>query len=246
MFRLTLFISVFITLSLKSQDIFVKTPTQTIDYTGILGFDRHDSLTVDSFEISPFVTYGQYKKYLKSVQQDSSLDFYYQQFPDSNMCLPECYQEYTSSNKYDNDPVLGVSWEAAINYCRWRTRLENQSDTLKFEYCLPNIAQWTSTYAYNDKRLLINQLYSDWLLLNYVEAYYGSTYLPFQWPSYIHSITDPPALKRKFTMGDNILYSFKEIKDHYHAYHYSFEGYRYVSFRVVKTSHQHYNRYLKL
>ena len=82
-------------------------PTQELELYQLLGKDDHTKDTVEAFEISDFITYKEYKKYLKEIQVDSSEQFYISQFPDTNITIDKnIYRKYLTSKEYDKYPVL--------------------------------------------------------------------------------------------------------------------------------------------
>jgi hypothetical protein len=229
-------------------------PKQTINPAKILGRPSNSfgafvnppksiNLEMDSFEISKLVTYGEYKEYLKVIKKDSSSKFYLSQLPDTLMCLPEVYKEYTTGNKYDDYPVMGVRWEATLNYCRWKTILSN-GDSIKYIYRLPCNSEWLDAYNYLNTSLSKNdfsQNYSDWLLNAFDEDEYDFTdnKSTNHWESfdyiYIPMKDGPRVLKRKRVIGDSYLFKFQSLADYIGGiYGHSDEGYRQVGFRYVK------------
>ncbi len=167
-------------------------PKQTIDPFKILGTPSQNEynlpwrkiiipksmkLDMDSFEMSKLVTYGEYKEYLNVIKKDSSVKFYLSQMPDTLMCLPDVYKEYTTGNKYDDYPVMGIRWEAAMNYCRWKT-IQGKKDSIEYIYRLPCKSEWLDAYNYMVNASIksdMNQNYSDWLLNAFDEDEYDFT-----------------------------------------------------------------------
>ncbi len=232
-------------------------PKQTIDPYKILGPQSSDKynvpwtytitpktmkLDMDSFEISKLVTYGEYKQYLSVLKKDSSNKFYLSQMPDTLMCLPEVYKEYTTGNKYDDYPVMGIRWDAAMNYCRWKT-IQSNKDSIKYIYRLPCESEWLDAFNYLNSAQIKNDLsqnYSDWLLNTFDEGAYdmvdeknnvhGNNF------DYIYLATkiDPPVLKRKRVIGDSYLFKMPSLADYDGiCYHFN-QGYRQVGFRCIK------------
>ena len=209
-------------------------PTQRIDlFTQIGDVKRSKVDTINSFEISDFITYREYKRYLNSVKVDSSNLFYNSQFPDSSIAIDKSvYKEYVTDKIYDKYPVLGISWENAMNYCKWKTLKDNKKGSIKFIYLLPHHSEWIAALLYFKKEGITNDLddkYSDWLLNNYDESYNFDWAMDFDYV-YFHKETDPMVLKRKSVVGNSYLYYILNRR-----YGYSTIGYRQTSFRLVKT-----------
>lgn len=219
-------------------------PTQILNLYKLLGIttiDKKDTIKV--FEISDFITYKEYKEYLTSVKKDSSISFYKSQFPDTNITIKkEVYEKYINSSEYDDYPVLGISWDNAMNYCKWKTLKENK-DSIRFIYRLPDCSQWLSSLDYLTKQKIkndFNQNYSDWLLNTKDESlsFYSSgrnKEFPFDY-IYLSREKDVPALKRKLVIGDSYLYQEERLINYANYSYYSFEGYRQIAFRIVKEN----------
>lgn len=217
-------------------------PDQELDLDYLMGDTLNPKKTkVASFQISELITFKEYKKYLKEVRIDSSEVFYNTQLPDSNIAPSDIWNEYITSKKYDNYPVLGLSWNAAMNYCKWLTLKETISDSSEIVYRLPYMSEWLCANYYLEKSKLqhdFNKKYSDWLIVPFDESRYNFNSGDFWYDYfYFHSETDPPSLKRKRIIGSSYLFNGLNYKH----YGYSDRGYNYVSFRLVKEkikSHQ--------
>lgn len=197
-------------------------------------------MTIDSFEISSQITFKQYKLYLKSIRKDSSYNFYLSQFPDSNITSKENYSIYISNKKYENFPVAGISWEAAMNYCKWRTLQENKGTGIKFIYRLPEIIEWLAAYNFlekNDSKHDFSKNFSDWTMSTYYEGISGfknDSILVYDLFSDLPKTKDHPREKRKRIIGDSYFFQREELREHFRT-NYTFEGYRQVSFRLIKV-----------
>ncbi len=225
-------------------------PKQTFQPYKILGFQEQPSYAVtsiktdqvvkiDSFEISHLITLKAYKEYLEKVKKDSSFDFYLKQLPDSTITSAENYKTYISSKKYEAFPAVGISWEAAINYCKWRTLKENNGADIKFIYRLPILGEWLVTYNYLEANKSTHDLsknYSDWTMNDYYEAIIGfKSDSTFVYDGFLGTPAekDHPRDKRKIAMGDSYLFQHERLRQHFFGY-YSFNGYRQIGFRLVK------------
>lgn len=201
--------------------------------------------TIDSFKISEFITFKEYKTYLYSVKKDSNSSFYSSQFPDSNISPSKhIYLEYITNKKYENHPVLGISWDNAFNYCKWKTINDNHDSEIEFIYRLPFKNEWLSALHHlEDKNVThdLNKNYSDWVLDVYDESAYNFSIEIENRTQYYHNQHDPMALKRKKVLGSSYV---SEQNIGYYYYGYATEGYRQISFRLVKEVKNATHRYL--
>lgn len=218
-------------------------PTQTINLYKLIDFNLKETVqTIKAFKISEQVTYKEYKNYLASVKNDSSTNFYLTQLPDSTIGPAEVYKKYITSKDYDNFPVLGISWDNAMNFCKWKTRKENK-DSIQFVYRLPNCSEWLAAYSYLSENKIkndFNKNYSDWLINSKDESFYNfgnntsSKQFIYDW-IYFHTSKDPAVLKRKQVIGNSYLYQPENILRYSFTF-YANDGYRNVSFRYVKEN----------
>ncbi len=219
-------------------------PTQTIDLNQFIAYKtKSGKQTIKAFEISKQVTYKEYKQYLSAVKKDSSAKFYATQLPDSSIGTAEVFKKYISSSDYDNYPVMGISWDNAMNYCKWKTIKENK-DSIKVIYRLPNCSEWLAAYSYLSENKIKNDLngnYSDWLINSHDESIleFSPSQLDEKQPLfaydwlYFHSKKDPIAMKRKLVIGNSYLYQQEKILLYSFSF-YAFEGYKQIGFRFIK------------
>lgn len=217
----------------KCEIEFHSISAQTYGYGRYIGLHNTlDTLSIRSFELSDLITYGQYKVYLKKVKSDSGKVYYLKQLPDSNMCLPNCYNQYVNSTEYDDYPVVGISWEAAMNFCKWLT-LKNNSKTIESIYRIPTRSEWISAHHYYKGRENFSKDYSEWLLNSYDESVINwGKEIPIRDYTYSAKTDDPPVLKRKHIIGNSFLFQREYLKD-FNSYGYSYSGYRQNAFRVI-------------
>lgn len=197
------------------------------------------------FEISSFVTYGEYKKYLEHIKQDSSLHYYKQSLPNPISLPVEVRANYLNSTKYDLYPVIGVSWESTLNFLKWKTLIDNKTDSLKFIYRLPNCSEWIAANYYLETNKIpndFNKYFSDWTLNTFDESSYDFTdhgkYFAYDY-FYFGLRNDAKVLKRKRIIGNSFLHQHQYI--YMNFYHYSMEGVRDVGFRYVKDDYVRLN-----
>ncbi len=226
-------------------------PKQTFLPYKVLGFSERDydigyeadnakinfKMAIDSFEISSQITFKQYKLYLESIKKDSSYNFYLRQLPDSGITSKENYKEYISNNNYDEFPVAGVSWEAAMNYCKWRTIQENKGPDFKFIYRLPKLGEWLAAYDFleiSNRKNDFNKNFSDWTMNTYAEGIFGFRDSVFIYDLFLDlsKTKDSPRDKRRMIVGNSYLFQSKALW--YNFATYTFNGYRQIAFRFVK------------
>lgn len=210
-------------------------PQQAFSPWADMGLSPTDSLTVKAFVMTRQVTLGEYRKYLEAIKRDSSDVYYRSQLPDSTMCTPAAYKKYLKSKRYDRFPVCGVTWLSAMNYCKWKAKQDQLPDSM--QYNLPDVEQWLAAYRYLNAQNTahdLNHNYSDWLRDAFDESAYdfsremGLSYV------YDERSDDPPVLRRKRIMGNSFHHQHDRLGGFMSEYGYSFRGYAYVGFRMVK------------
>lgn len=200
----------------------------------------HDiKISVKKFEISQDqVSLRSYKIFLAAVKKDSGDLVYQSLLPDTNIGPKDVRDEYFKSGKYDDYPVVGISWENALQYCKWMT-LMNNPDSIQVIYRLPNLYEYYSAYTYLQSAAInnsLNKLYADWLMDAMDESsidYQKEVPLSYL---YFHLDSDPPVLKRKMVIGKSFLHSFNYLEDYIRMSFYGDHGYRHIGFRLVKET----------
>ena len=106
-------------------------------------FFTHDNVertvTVQSFYLDqPEIANIHWLEYLFYIQRDSSEAFYLSALPDTTVWEKELayntpyvsnYLRYPGFRYY---PVVGVSWNQAVDYCRWRTEAVNKQKAIEY------------------------------------------------------------------------------------------------------------------
>jgi len=125
----------------------------------------HDNLYVQKYEVSN----GDWLSYLQAIKENKS--DYSAALPDTTVWREtgktnEPYVHYYLRHPaYKNYPVVGVSYEQAVNYCIWKTK--NNTDNLK--YRLPTKSEWLE-FSYFDilekYKKKIKKSYKNYIELN--------------------------------------------------------------------------------
>jgi formylglycine-generating enzyme required for sulfatase activity len=103
------------------------------------------TVTIDPFWMNQAeVSVKQYYEYLGSVKKDSSKQVYAAALPDMGKAP---FKDYFSDRKYSDFPVVGVSFQQAVSFCKWKTRVENQKLLSKGKfpvqgYRIPTEVEW--------------------------------------------------------------------------------------------------------
>ncbi len=224
---------------------FYKIPEQQFNFEEAIGLEESEEDTeFESFEISNQISVGQYQLYLESIKFDSTNNFYLSQFPDSTILPEEKYTQYLSDSRFTNLPIMGISWENAMNFCIWKTRTEHIDDTIDYYYRIPLLDEWVSAKYYHNsnkakfrplKGFEIDKKYSDWLLNSKDESMQefsdksmGVNYV------YFARQTDPLAMKRKMIIGNSYHFEIPSVKEQMLLNFYQNEGYKHVGFRIIR------------
>jgi formylglycine-generating enzyme required for sulfatase activity len=225
-----LFFAVFVSINIQAQQMH-SIPQQKFLFPNAT--EKQEEISVEAFEISDFISLGEYKEYLAEIKKDSSFEYYRSQLPDSSITIQEdVFVEYLQNPEYENYPVLGISWENAMNFCKWKSLKENNGE-IKFIYRLPLYSEWQAAQKHLEKEAVahdFNKLFSDYLLNSYYEQR--------TWESleniYFHKKNDHAYFKRKCVIGNSYRFNNQE-EFNILPYSLANEGYRHIGFRIVKT-----------
>ena len=216
-------------------------PNQTFDVCKEVGEKVYPcEVTYGELSLSAQVTLGEYKKFLLAVKTDSSESFYRTLLPDSSILSPDRLNQYLTKKKYESFQVIGISWDAAMTFCRWKTSAELKDTSVAgFVYRLPTSMEWVAANYYlkeNEESSLMDADYADWILDAYDESVFTWAKEKEFYKSYLyfHLDSDPPAMKRKRFIGNSFLRTL-QFPLELGLYGYSFRGYRDVSFRMVRV-----------
>ncbi len=115
-----------------------------------------ENLFVDDTEI----TNNEYRQFLDDLKTQGKTDLYQKYYPDTTVWRISESNEvfvklYFPHPAFDNYPVVGVSYEAAVYFCEWRTdyynkNLKNNIALIKFR--LPSKAEWESMAKSNQEK----------------------------------------------------------------------------------------------
>ncbi len=227
---------------------FYNIPKQNFKPYEVLGYKNNISINntdfrmeIDSLNISYQISFGEYKAYLNRIKKDSTTLFYLSQLPDTNITNQKNYTAYILNSKYNEFPVVGISWEAAMNFCKWKTLSEKKGEKMEFIYRLPKLSEWLAAYNFLENNNIKNDFsknYSDWTISLYFEGAYGlkndSSFIldMFSFPNSKSQQRE----KRFRVIGNSYFYQYKNLYNHFKTF-YSFKGYRQVAFRVVKENY---------
>jgi hypothetical protein len=189
-------------------------------------------IEVKSFSLSSFVTVKEFKKYLKSIEKDSSKIFYKSQLPYSRDIKEEMVKEILNNEHLQNKPMPCVSWTIARNYCKWLTN-QSKSNGNGFTFELPlnsEIIAYNNLYGYSDT----NELQT-WTLNMFYDNALDFSELTID--QYNAGKNDPPSMKRKVIYGSCYLMNNKPTNSN-RNFHFEYQdsSSRYVGFRIVRRT----------
>lgn len=216
---------------------------------------RTDGITTKDFEVTidPFwmnqaeVSVKEYLEYTESVKKDSSKLSYESALPNRDKAP---FNDYYSNKKYSDFPVVGISLQQAQNFCKWKTRVENQKLKVKgkppvLDYRIPTEVEWVyaSTGGKNPgeipipkttelSKISVNKP-NDWGLYNMSGNVSEWTNTSFDPGKYMAVLQNPPTsqVDKIIARGNNFknsAVSDKLILD-------GADSYDYVGFRYVRS-----------
>jgi formylglycine-generating enzyme required for sulfatase activity len=205
-------------------------------------------VTVDPFWMNQAeVSVKEYFQYTESVKRDSVKQFYETALPDYNKAP---FKDYFSNKKYSDFPIVGISLQQAQNFCKWKTRSENQKLKAKgkppvLDYRIPTEVEWVyaSTGGKNPGEVMIPKTTelskisenkpNDWGLYNMsgnVSEWTNTSFDPGKYMAVLQN--DPEGLSDKIVVkGNNYKNSVTDDKIILN----SADSYDYVGFRYVRT-----------
>jgi formylglycine-generating enzyme required for sulfatase activity len=223
--------------------------------SGSFVLNRTDGTTTKSFKVSieafwmyqTEVSIKDYSEYTESVRADSVNQVYEAALPDKSKAPVE---DYFSNKKYIEYPVVGISFQQATDFCKWKTRIENQKLKAKGKppvqnYRIPTEVEWVySSFGGMDPNKIklpaINGLVrpsksvpNEWGLYNMFDNVSEWTYTSFDPEKYLTDLqTNPLKSSTKIiVVGNN--YKKSAAKDKLILN--GADSYDYVGFRYVRS-----------
>lgn len=205
-------------------------PASELDMSAL--YKREVHLSVKEFSISNLITVSEFDQYLRSVEKDSTKQFYTGQLPKLSKRPLELLAEIRANPELQNQPMPGVSWTVARNYCIWLTK-NAAKQGLNVTFDLPWLKE-TVAFA-NAYSSCSNALLSSWVKDAFDESIIDFPDLDRGY-SYDALPTDPPSMKRKMISGNSYhMSSPNQIYSH-RAYEYQDSSSAFIGFRVVRKT----------
>ena len=194
-----------------------------------------DYAQVTPLQISSLITVQEFKEYLEDIKKDSSDLFYQNQLPKSRTISNDFVTELLSTKEYKNQPMPGISWTVAMNYCTW---LNNKNSINTYKYDLP---WFHEVLALEEIYPEHQSILSCWTLGNYDESYFefgnkndtvytDSSNIFFNADDLKKQTKEHPSMTRKIIIGQSY-HMNRKIRFNYE---YRDSSSRYIGFRIVK------------
>jgi hypothetical protein len=205
-------------------------------------------VTIDPFWMNQTeVSVKQYFEYIESVKKDSVKQFYEKALPNLEKAP---FKDYFSNRKYADFPVVGITLQQAVNYCKWLTSSLNQKLKVKgkppvLEYRIPTEVEWVyASFGGKNPNDIANakpaglskvsaNKPNDWGLYNMISNVSEWTYTSFDPGKYMIELQNPPdPLTDKIAVRGN---NYKNSVENDKVILNSAESFDYVGFRFVRT-----------
>lgn len=214
-------------------------PTTKITISEITPDIRKDTVyEQEGFAVSQLITLKEYKEFLTFLVQEYDESKANNYLPDSSICrAEEDYIAYLTDTIYEKYPVLGVSWENAMSYCIWCSRVDEIIQEGSY-YRLPNYTEYAAIRkkdSLHPELNLISEDYSEWSIVTQDESIFVFSQT-IENLNFVYFPEDkhPQADKRKVILGNN--FHFKRNNVYLNNFSkYQNIGYHYVGFRLLKT-----------
>ena len=218
-----------------TQVNFWSIPKQRMNLNAYAHLPEGSKITYSKFKISDQVSLKSYQEYLDDIKKDSSSDFHTSQRPHIEK-QEQLTAAYSQSTHLEAEPVIGVSFEQAMNFALWYQRkYGNKGKT----YRLPTLAEFFLADAHGHGELLgPNFLFANWTLNSFDESarHFRSNKKTFPYDYfYEHKREDHNIKKKKCVIGNSFLAQFKYPISAATFPYYAHNGYAHVSFRIVEV-----------
>jgi formylglycine-generating enzyme required for sulfatase activity len=137
---------------------FVFVPMSTYSFVPDTG--KGKTISIQAFFISETeVTNAQYNEFLKDLKAQGKTNEYHIAFPDTNNWNSSDFNIsilksfYHSGKSFENCPVVNISYEAAMMYCKWLTEKYEKETGIKLQadFRLPCKEEWDFVSKFDAK-----------------------------------------------------------------------------------------------
>lgn len=208
-------------------------PATEVDLSALLRSEVR--ISVKEFTISNLVTVSEFNAYLLAVEKDSTKQFYESQLPKLGKKSEELVATIRANPELQDQPMPGVSWTVANNYCHWLTAGAAKQG-FNYTYNLPYLSEAVVFEKYYSPKS--NSLLESWVRNAYDESI--GEFGPFK-TEYVYDAKkdDPPAMKRKRMYGGSYHMNRSADKKYsYGDYEYQDSSSAFIGFRVVRKMDQ--------
>lgn len=192
---------------------------------------RVETVKTPVFQVSHQITVNEYQQFLQNMKKQLHDSAYQKLLPDSSFFKKGAFQEYIYSDEFKEYPIVAVTWESAIEFCRWKTISENQNDSIRFIFRLPTRHEWLAAkHFYNTVKNGhgFGVCFSDWIYDEYTEDEKQSNHYKT-----INKDTTETVERRLFLGKSYLMYADNMNRAGYRQY--SNKTYPDIAFRCVKV-----------
>ncbi len=140
------------TILLSSFAAYRKNPAGTSSIPG------HSNKFLDKTEITNIA----WKEYLYDIKETEGEDSeeYKELLPDLAVWEMAYGEDFISSSAYNDYPLVGVSYQQALAYCKWRSARVSEKEHRKIEYSLPSLKEYKLVTQGKTENKMAEGLYS--------------------------------------------------------------------------------------